>query len=59
VFVGLFRDIDAVLRTYYNTQTTAFAAFGINYYFASHSSITHLSQNQDGKILPSAIAFVK
>lgn len=36
VFVGLFRDNDAALRAYCNTQATAFAAFSIDYYFTSH-----------------------
>jgi hypothetical protein len=45
VFVGLIGDIDTVLRTYYNTQTTTFAAFGINYYFTSHLNILYLMNN--------------
>jgi len=37
-FVGLIRDNDAFFRAYHNTQGTAFAPFGINYYFASHKA---------------------
>jgi len=36
VFVGAFRDNNAVLRTYCHAQTTAFASFDINNYFAGH-----------------------
>ncbi len=39
VFIGFFGDDDAVLGTYYHTQATAFASFGINNYFASHFNI--------------------
>ena len=35
-FIGLFRDGNAALRAYCNTQAAAFAAFGIDYYFAGH-----------------------
>jgi hypothetical protein len=35
-FIGLFREGNAALRAYCNTQAAALAAFGIDYYFASH-----------------------
>jgi len=41
VFVGVIRDDDAILRTYCYTQAATFAPFGINYYFASHLSISY------------------
>jgi hypothetical protein len=59
VLVGVLRNDDAILRTYHHAQAATFAPFGINYYFTDHFRISHLSQNPDEKILPSASIFVK
>ncbi len=39
VFVGLAGDDDRILRTYFYTESAAFASFDIDNYFASHLNI--------------------